>query len=107
MAELGLGDVLIAHAEPREALPHHREASRLTTEIAGKMPGNTGARAEMAYCLGVLGKTLAALSEKEEAREKLTQARTIWKELQTSSPLTPPQETSLTEIEKMLSKLKK
>jgi hypothetical protein len=107
VAELGFGDVLVAHAEPREALPHHREASRLTTEIAGKMPGNTGARAEMAYCLGVLGKTLAALSEKEEAREKLTQARTIWKELQTTSPLTAPQETSLAEIEKLLSQLNK
>ena len=107
MAELGLGDLLTARAEPQEALPHHREASRLTTEIAGKMPGNAGARAEMAYCLGVLGKTLAAVSQKEEEREKLTQARNIWIELRKASPLTPPQETSLTEIDKALSKLPK
>ena len=71
------------------------------------MPGNTGARAEMAYCLGVLGKTLAALSENEEARKALTQARDIWKELQKNSPLTPPQEASLTEIQKLLFESKK
>ena len=99
--------LLTARSEPREALPHHREASRLTTEIAGKMPGNAGARAEMAYCLGVLGKTLAAVSQKEEEREKLTQARNIWIELRKASPLTSPQETSLTEIDKALSKLPK
>jgi len=107
VAELGLGDVLTARSEPKEALPHHREASRLTTEIAAKMPGNTGARAEMAYCLGVLGKTLAAVPQKEEAREKLTQARDIWIELRKASALTAPQETSLTEIDKALSKLQK
>jgi hypothetical protein len=107
VAELGLGDVLRAHAEPREALPHHREASRLTTEIAGKMPDNAGARAEMVYCLGVLGKTLVAVSQKEEAREKLTQARDIWMVLRKSSPLTQPQEASLAEINKILPTLQK
>jgi hypothetical protein len=67
------------------------------------MLDNTGARADMAYCLGVLGKTLVAVSQKEEARAKLTQARTILKELRKGSPLTPPQEASLAEIDKMLS----
>ncbi len=107
VAELGLGDLLIARAEPEEALPHHREASRLTTEIAARMPGDAGARAEMAYCLGVLGKTLVALSQKDEARGKLIQARDIWMDLRKASPLTPPQETSLAEIDKFLSKLPK
>lgn len=105
VAELSLGDLLIAHGEPREALPPYREAARLTAEISGKMAGNAGARAEMAYCLGVVGKTLVAMSQKEDARAKLTAARAIWQELQKSSPLTAQQKASLEDIEKALSQV--
>ena len=69
------------------------------------MASNRGALAEMAYCLGVLGKTLVAVSQKEEARAKLTEARAIWQELRKNAPLTPEQNKSLEEIEKALSKL--
>jgi tetratricopeptide (TPR) repeat protein len=105
VVELGLGDLFVARAEPDKALPHHREAVRLTKEIAAKMKGNAGARAEAAYCLGVLGKTLIATAQTAEAREKLTEAHEIWLELRKSAPLTKEQATALAETEKTLSTL--
>jgi len=105
VAELGLGDLFITRGEPREALPHHRDASRLTTEISAKLKDNAGARAEMAYCLGILGKTLTSLSQNDEAHEKLSHARDIWIELRKSSPLTSQQQAAFADIEKALGAL--
>ena len=59
----------------------------------------------MAYCLGVLGKTLVATSQKAEALEKLIRAREIWLELRKSSPLAPQQEAARADVEKTLSAL--
>ena len=106
VAELALGDLFILRKEPPEAVAHHREAARRITGIAEKMPENRGARAEKAWCLGVLGKTLVATAQKKEARERLTEAREIWLELKKGEPLTQQQEAALAGTVELLAGLR-
>ena len=101
-----MGDLFILRKEPQEAAAYHREAFRLIAGIAEKMPDNRGARAEKAWCLGVLGKTLVATAEKNEARERLTEAREIWLELKKGEPLTQQQEAALAGIVELLTGLR-
>lgn len=106
VAELALGDLFILPKEPLEAVAHHREASRRITGIAEKMPGNRGASAEMARCLGVLGKTMVSTEQNNEARECLTEAREIWLELKRGEPLTQQQEAALAGVVELLTGLR-